>query len=83
MRRVTAVCAAAGIAASALAFVSPAQAAFHLIRWQGTGFCQIWDESFPLKPWPSDYKQVSKRVPTFVAAMAVKDGMLKRGVCKL
>jgi hypothetical protein len=83
MRRIHALCAAAGIAVSVLAVTTPADAAFHLIRWEGTGICQVWDASIPTKPFPSNYKMVSRPVPTFVAALAVKDGMLKKGTCKL
>jgi len=82
MHRAT-VCAAAGIAAAALAVTSPAQAAFHLIKWSGTGICQVWDDSVPTKPFPSDYRVVSGPVPSFDAALAVKSGLMKRGVCKL
>jgi hypothetical protein len=81
MRRAT-VCAAACIAA-AFAAASPAQAAFHLIKWSGTGICQVWDESVPSKPFPANYKAVSRPVATFDAALAVKSGLMKRGVCKL
>ena len=80
MRRLYALCAASSLA---LAVASPAQAAFHLIKWDGTGICQIWDQSIPTKPWPSNYKVVGMPVPTFTAALAVKDGMLKKGKCKL
>ena len=83
MLRIYALCAAGGLGLAALAVTTPADAAFHLIRWQGTGICQIWDASIPTKPFPSNYKMVSKPVPTFVAALAVKDGMLKKGACKL
>ena len=83
MRRLTALCVAVGIALPAIATVSPAQAAFHLIKWDGTGICQVWDESIPTKPFPSNYRPVSKPVPTFDAALAVKSGLMKRGVCKL
>ena len=83
MRRISALCAAAGLGLTALAATSPAQAAFNLIRWEGTGVCQVWDQSIPTKPIPSNYKTVSKPVPTFAAALAVKDGMLKKGSCKL
>ncbi|MBR1144421.1 hypothetical protein [Bradyrhizobium sp. AUGA SZCCT0431] len=83
MLRVTALSAAAAIALSAFAATAPAEAAFHLIRWEGTGACQIWDESIPTKPIPSNYKTVSKPVPTFAAALAMKDGMMKKGACKL
>ncbi|MCA6118508.1 hypothetical protein J6524_27065 [Bradyrhizobium sp. WSM 1738] len=83
MLRVTALAAAAGIGFTALAATSPAEAAFHLIRWEGTGVCQVWDQSIPTKPIPSNYKTVSKPVPTFAAALAVKDDMLKKGTCTL
>jgi len=83
MLRLTAVAATAGLALTAVVATSPAEAAFHLIRWEGTGVCQVWDQSVPTKPIPSNYKTVSKPVPTFAAALAVKDGMLKKGSCKL
>jgi hypothetical protein len=82
MRRAT-LCAAAAIAAAAFAVTSPAHAAFHLIKWSGTGICQVWNESVPTKPFPSDYRVVSKPVASFDAALAVKNGLMKRGVCKL
>ena len=82
MRRAT-LCAAAAIAAAAFAVTSPVHAAFHLIKWSGTGICQVWDESVPTKPFPSDYRVVSKPVASFDAALAVKSGLMKRGVCKL
>ncbi|ANV99970.1 hypothetical protein [Bradyrhizobium icense] len=83
MLRVTALAAAAGLALTAIVATSPAEAAYHLIRWEGTGVCQVWDQSIPTKPIPSNYKTVSKPVPTFAAALAVKDGMLKKGTCQL
>ena len=83
MLRLTALAATAGLALTAIVATSPAEAAFNLIRWDGTGVCQVWDQSIPTKPVPSNYKTVSKPLPTFVAALAVKDGMLKKGSCKL
>ena len=83
MRRIYTLCAAAGLGLTALSAATPADAAFHLIRWQTTGVCQIWDQSIPTKPIPSNYKVVSKPVPTFAAALAVKDRMMKKGACKL
>lgn len=83
MLRLTALAATAGLALTAVVATSPAEAAFHLIRWEGTGVCQVWDQSIPTKPMPANYKTVSKPVPTFAAALAVKDGMLKKGGCKL
>ena len=32
---------------------------------------------------PANYKAVSKPVPTLDAALAVKAGLMKKGVCKL
>ena len=81
MRRISVLCAAAGIGLTALAATSPAQAAFHLIRWDGTGFCQVWDQSIPTKPFPSDYKTISAPVPTLIEALGVKQGLLRKGIC--
>jgi hypothetical protein len=77
MRRAIALCAATGIALSALALV-PAQATY-----DNTGFCQIWDQGYTVKPWswPSPYKTVSKPVPTVTEALSAKDSLMKRGTC--
>ena len=84
MRRVSAICAAAGIAVSVLA-VAPAQAGYYVIRWDNTGVCQIWSEDLTSKPlqWPSDYKVVSKPVPTFAAAATVQEKMRQQRHCTL
>jgi len=81
MRRISALCAAAGLAITALAATSPAEAAFHVIRWHDTGFCQIWDNSIPTRPWSSNYTTVTHRLPTFDQALAVKQVMLRHGHC--
>jgi len=82
MRRLSLLVAAFGIAVSAFVATSPAQAAFHLIRWQDTGFCQIWDESIPTLPWPSNYTVIiGSEVPTFGDALVYKDGLLHSGTC--
>jgi len=83
MRRVTTLCATACIATSALAVVSPAQAGYYLIRWDNTGVCQVWNESFQMKPprWPSDYKVVSKPTASFTAALDEKEKLRQRGNC--
>ena len=82
MRRFSLLCAAAGLGLAALAAASPAEAAFHLIRWQDTGFCQIWDEGSPIKPLASNYTRVSGSVPTLWAAIAAKDALWHKGKCK-
>ena len=84
MRRTTLFCATA-IALSMAAVAGPAQAApYHVIHWDNTGVCQVWDDGWTMKPvqWPSKYENVSKPVPTFTAALAAKNGLLKRGTCK-
>lgn len=81
MRRVSMLCAAAGLAAAAFVAASPAEAGYHLIRWQDSGVCQIWDESIPTTPWPAGYHRASASVPTFLDALALKDHALKAGHC--
>jgi hypothetical protein len=81
MHRISILCAAAGLGLAALAATSPAEAAFHLIRWDGSGYCQVWDQGIPTKPFPSDYKTVSTPVPTVVEALAVKEHLLRKRVC--
>ena len=81
MRRISMLCAAAGLAAAAFAASSPAEASYHLIRWQDSGVCQIWDESIPTTPWPAGYHRASTSVPTFLDALALKDNALKAGHC--
>ncbi|MCP3385214.1 MULTISPECIES: hypothetical protein [unclassified Bradyrhizobium] len=81
MRRLSMLCAAAGVAAAAFVAASPAEAGYHLIRWQDSGVCQIWDESIPTTPWPAGYHRASASVPTFLDALALKDNALKAGHC--
>ena len=83
MRRFSMLCAAAGLAAAAFVAASPAEAGYHLIRWQGTNVCQIWDESIPTTPWPSDYHRITGSVATFADALALKEHALKKGHCSL
>jgi hypothetical protein len=81
MRRLSILATAIGIGLTALAATSPAQASFNLIRWHGTGFCQVWDHSIPTTPFPSDYRTVSAPVPTVVEALAIKEALLRKGTC--
>jgi hypothetical protein len=82
MRHVLALCAVTAVGLAALAASSPAEAAFHLIRWQDSGFCQIWDENVPTAPYPSNYVViVGSEVPTFGDALVFKDGLLRSGTC--
>ncbi|MBU6464503.1 MAG: hypothetical protein KGK01_11075 [Bradyrhizobium sp.] len=81
MRPISTPCAVAALAFTAVAATSSAKADYHLIRWHDNGFCQIWDETIPTAPWPSNYSVVSETVPTFLAALDVKDHMLHEGGC--
>jgi hypothetical protein len=84
MRRLSVLCAAASLAAAAFAATGPAEAAYNVIRWDNTGWCQVWDPATPLTPWFSKYAAVNKKpIPTLTAALAEKDAMVKKGACKL
>jgi hypothetical protein len=80
MHRLCLLAAVAGIAVSAFAATSPAEAAFHLIRWQDSGFCQIWDESIPTVPYPGNYTVIEDScVPTFADSLRLKEARLGLG----
>jgi len=84
MRRLSMLCAAAAIATTAFAAGGPAEAAYNVIRWDNTGWCQVWDPATPLTPLFSKYAAVNKKpIPTLTAALAEKDAMVKKGACKL
>lgn len=85
MRRIPALAAALGLAVSTAAVAAPAQTGYYVIRWDNTGFCQIWNTEFQQKPTPllSDYKIVSKPVPTFAAAAAEQDKLRAEHQCTL
>jgi hypothetical protein len=68
--------------AAALVATSPAQADYALIRWQDTGYCQIWDNDIPTKPFDKNYTTVGIWLPTFSDALKVKDDLTRTGVCK-
>ncbi|WP_298256232.1 hypothetical protein [Bradyrhizobium sp.] len=88
MRRVTALCAAAAIVASTAAIARPMhqeQSGYYVIRWDDTGVCQIWNTNLTQKPWQlfSQYKVVSKTVPTFAAAATIQEDMRMTRHCTL
>jgi hypothetical protein len=92
MRRVTALCAAtafvvSGIVASAAAIARPMpqQSGYYVIRWDNTGVCQIWNTDLTQTPWQlfSEYKVVSKPVPTFAAAATIQEQMRFAHRCTL
>ena len=82
MRRISLLSATAAMAVTAFVAASPAQAAFHLIRWQDSGFCQIWDETVPTTPWPGNHIVIQgSQVPTFGDALVYKDSLLRSRTC--
>ena len=87
MRRVSAVCAALTFAVSAAAIASPMaqQSGYYVIRWDNTGVCQIWNTELQQQPvhFLSDYKVVSKPVPTFAAAADVQEKLRFAHRCTL
>jgi hypothetical protein len=85
MRRITALCAASGIALASLVVAAPAKAGYYVIRWDNTGICQIWNEDLQYKPmeWPSHYKVVSKPVPNFNDAVNIQLKMREKRDCFL
>jgi hypothetical protein len=85
MRRVLALCAAAGIATSVFAAPASAAVGYYVIRWDNTGICQVWNEDLKYKPWewPSHYKVVSKPVSTFSDASAIQIKMREQRRCNL
>jgi hypothetical protein len=92
MRRVTALCAVAAIAVSNLVVAGvaaarpmPQQSGYYVIRWDDTGVCQIWNTDLTQTPWRlfSEYKVVSKPVPTFAAAATIQEQMRFAHRCTL
>lgn len=82
MRKLSILAAAAAVAVTTLAASSSANAAYSIIRWEGTGFCQIWDHNIPGLPFPSNYTTVrAATLPTFIDALNAKSGMLSAGTC--
>jgi len=59
------------VCAVSIAASSQARSDYSVIRWT-SGFCQVWNNSTPWKPFPSDYKTGRVQFRTFGAAMAAK-----------
>ena len=72
-------------AAAAFLVISPAQAApdFRVIQWDATKVCQIYDFGWGGKPIPSNYKVLTKSLPSFGAALGAKDALARKGRCSL
>ncbi|WP_061027225.1 hypothetical protein [Bradyrhizobium sp. CCH5-F6] len=86
MRRVLALCAAAGIASSLFAVPASAKVGYYVIRWDNTGICQVWNEDLQYKPFQfgvSTYKVVSKPFPTFQQASDLQIKLRSERRCTL
>jgi len=83
MHRSLMLCAAAGLVAATLFAASPARAEYRVIKWPITNICQIWDFGLPLRPFPPNYMVVSRPLPSFGAALRVKDHLWRQGACLL
>ena len=82
MNRLSLACAALGLAISALAASSSAEAApYHLIRWSD-GSCQVWDEFWPAPGWPTNYNIISGQLPTWDAAQETKARLIQERRCR-
>ena len=70
------------VCACAISMIASGQAYadYSIIRWT-SGFCQIWDNSTPWKPFPSDYKAGRDQFKTIDAATAAKAQLIARREC--
>jgi hypothetical protein len=71
----------ASLCAVSMAAAGQARADYSIIRWT-SGFCQVWDNSTPWKPFPSDYKRGRVQFHTFNAAMTAKMQLVARRECR-
>lgn len=77
MKRLSLILSAAAIC---LVATSQAQASWSVIRWK-SGFCQIWDHAIPTRPWPNDYRVVSRPYKTFGQAWARRTRLVSHKAC--
>jgi hypothetical protein len=77
MKRWSVVVAAAAVAVMAS---SEAKADYQIIRWT-SGFCQIWNLSFPMLPFPHDYRVISPRYKTFGEALRKQGELVRARKC--
>jgi len=81
MRRSLILCAGVGFVAAGFFATSPAQASYQVIKWRGTNICQIWDYGLPTRPFPSNYRVMTRPLPNFGAALSAKDRLWHQGRC--
>ena len=67
--------------ACGLLAAAPAKADFDIIRWNGSHFCQIWDNALPGRPAPADYIVVAERLATWADAWRELDALIRSRQC--
>jgi len=72
---------AAALALTALAAAGPAKADYSLIRWQDTGYCEIWDNNLPTQPLSTNYTTIGIWLQTFSDALKAKNDLTRNGTC--
>ena len=73
---------AAALALAARAATRPAKADYSLIRWQDTGYCEIWDNNIPTQPWSTNYATIGSWLQAFPDALKAKSDLTRTGVCR-
>ena len=70
-------------AVGAFLVLTPAQAAdYRVIQYNDTRICQIYDMTWQIKPFTSNFKVLTKKsLPTFAAAVDVKTKIAKQANC--
>ena len=70
-------------AVGAFLVLTPAQAAdYHVIQYNDTRICQVYDMTWQIKPFTSNYKVLTKKsLPTFAAAVDAKGKIAKEANC--
>ena len=71
-------------AVGAFLVLTPAQAAdYRVIQWNDTRICQIYDMTWTIKPFTSNYKVLTKSLPTFAAAVEAKGKLRTKANCSI
>jgi len=60
---------------------APAKADFSVIRWNGSHFCQVWDNNLPGAPFPADYTVVAEKIPSWGETWKTLDALVMSRKC--
>ena len=67
-------------AATSIAAAGQTQADYQIIRWT-SGFCQIWDQLIPHRPFTNDFKAGRKTFKAFAAATETRARLVAARQC--